>query len=96
MTYVPLQNTNLQTGQNLSCLVAVTDILERFRGVLAGNVEEDLLTASVVKNPLAGMGRSWSCCWTYGCSSTKDDALYTLSWITMYRSFLVLCAETSA
>lgn len=58
MTYVPLQNTNLQTSQNLSCLVAVTNILKRFRGVLAGNVEEDLLTASTEKKqpPLAGEG----------------------------------------
>jgi hypothetical protein len=32
---------------------------------------------------------------TYGCSSTKDEALYTLSWTTMYRSFFVECLATS-
>jgi hypothetical protein len=32
---------------------------------------------------------------TYGCSSTKLDALYTLSCTTMNRSFFVLCSATS-
>lgn len=32
---------------------------------------------------------------TYGCSSTKLVQSYTLSWTTMYRSFLEACSETS-
>jgi hypothetical protein len=46
-TYVALQGSDLELVERLAGLVAVADILKGLGGVLAGNVEEDLLTAAV-------------------------------------------------
>jgi hypothetical protein len=46
-TYVALQGSDLELVKRLAGLVAVADILKGLGGVLAGNVEEDLLTTAV-------------------------------------------------
>lgn len=45
-TYDTLELADLEAVQNLSCLIAVSDILEGFRCVLPANVEEDFFTAA--------------------------------------------------
>ena len=45
-TYLALQRANLHGPQELAGLVAVADILESFRGILARNVEQDLLATT--------------------------------------------------
>lgn len=52
-TYGALQNANLELLERLAGLVAVADILKGLGGVLAANVEKDLLTTTV--------GRERSC-----------------------------------
>lgn len=44
--YIALQNANLELLQRLAGLVTVADILKGLGGVLAGNIEKDLLTAT--------------------------------------------------
>ncbi len=46
-TYGALQNANLELLERLAGLVAVADILKGLGGVLAANVEKDLLTTTV-------------------------------------------------
>lgn len=46
-TYVALQSAHLELLERLPGLIAVADILESLGGVLAANVEKDLLTAAV-------------------------------------------------
>jgi hypothetical protein len=46
-TYVALQRSDLELVERLAGLVAVADILKGLGGILAGNVEEDLLTTAV-------------------------------------------------
>ena len=44
--YLALQCTNQQTIKDLSCLVAVSDILESLSCVLSTNVEQNFFSAS--------------------------------------------------
>lgn len=46
--YHALQCADLDAGEDLAGLVAVSNILESLRGVLSGNVEQDLLSTSVI------------------------------------------------
>jgi hypothetical protein len=46
-SYLALQHTDLEGLESLAGLVAVADILERLGGILAGDVEKDLLTAAI-------------------------------------------------
>ena len=46
-THQSLQGTNEQLLKGLSGLVAVANVLERLGGILAGDVEKDLLTAAI-------------------------------------------------
>ena len=48
-TYVALQNADLELLERLAGLVAVADILKGLGGVLAADVEKDLLTTTVVE-----------------------------------------------
>lgn len=41
-----LENTNLQSLENLAGLVAVADIFEGLGGILTADVEEDFLTTT--------------------------------------------------
>lgn len=47
IAYVALQRSDLELVEGLAGLVAVADILEGLGGILAGNIEQDLLTATV-------------------------------------------------
>lgn len=46
-TYVALQSAHLELLERLPGLIAVADILESLGGVLAADVEKDLLTTAV-------------------------------------------------
>ena len=46
-SYHPLNVTNEHLGQSLTGFIAVTDILEGFGGILAGDVEEDFFSSAV-------------------------------------------------
>lgn len=46
-SYPALQSADLELGERLAGLVAVADILESLGGILAGDVEQDLLTTTV-------------------------------------------------
>lgn len=48
--YVALQSSDLELIERLTGLVAVADIFKGLGGILAGNVEKDLLTAAVGKS----------------------------------------------
>lgn len=47
-TYHALQCANLDAGEDLAGLVAVSNILESLSGILSGNIEQDLLSTSVI------------------------------------------------
>ncbi len=60
--YVALQLADLELLEGLAGLVAVADILEGLGGVLAGNVEEDLLTTAIEQVALARVFWASSVC----------------------------------
>lgn len=45
-TYQSLQRSDLQTGQDLTGLITVSDVLESFRTILTTDIEKDLLTTT--------------------------------------------------
>lgn len=53
LSYLALQGSDLEGLECLAGLVAVANILERLGGILAGNVEKNLLTAAIRSNWLA-------------------------------------------
>ena len=50
-SHLALQGADLEGLKGLASLITVADILEGLSGVLAGNVEQDLLTTSDSKRP---------------------------------------------
>jgi hypothetical protein len=53
--YVALQSADLELVKGLAGLVAVADILEGLGGVLAGNVQKDLLATAVLEGRCISM-----------------------------------------
>lgn len=47
-TYQALQCADLDAREDLTGLVAVSNILESLRGILSGNIEQDLLSTSMI------------------------------------------------
>jgi hypothetical protein len=84
------------------CAVLAADIEEHFFAAAGKRVSPYVLLLcmcpDVTHRPTpngAGEGIIGRVNATYGCSSTKLDASYTLSCTTMYKSFFVVCSETS-
>ena len=70
--YLALENTNLQSLEDLAGLVAVADIFKGLGGILAADVEEDFLTTTN-HDELAQFFHVMRSVCTYGCSSTKEE-----------------------
>lgn len=46
MAYLTLQHSHFKTLKDLTCFVAVADVLKSFGCVLAANIEEDFFSAA--------------------------------------------------
>ena len=58
--YLALQVTDIELLEGLAGLVAVADILESLGGVLASNVEQDLLATTVEKGGVSDKNQQWT------------------------------------